>query len=243
MPSATLLATEAIGRRAGGAGRNRHVGAWISLVCLLGLVLTGVFTDRVAHKPGVYLAQVNVLILPPHSAAVPNSLLSEPRSLSSVAGTVARMVDPNAASAAVVSPTINLANEGIRHGQSVTLPNDGGQFVNKFDRPLLNVQAVGSSAAEVSRNAQHLVDGIRADLATLQETAGVAAADRIHASLNPSGIQVYYLTGSRVRALAATFALGCALTACAALVARRQLARRATTRAPAFLIWPLSNMC
>ena len=208
-------------------GGRRHLRGFVALICLIGALLTGAFSYQVARKPGVYLAQVDVLFVPPRSAARPNSLLSGSGGLASVAGAVGKMVDPDATAAHVVSAAVTLADQGVRHGYSVSLPNDGGQWANNFDRALLNVQAVGASFSEVHRTAQRLVADINADLASIQAAAGVAAVNRIHTSMNPSTIQVYYLTGSRARALAATLVLGFALTAAAAILARRRLVSRA----------------
>jgi hypothetical protein len=196
----------------------------IVAVCLLGVLITAGFSYRVLHKPGVYLAQVNVLFLPPKSGFQPNALLSNSESLVSVAGAVGKMVDPDATASHIVSPTVNLANEGVRNGYSVSLPNYGGQFANNFDRALLNVQAVGPTATQAVGTAQRLVDEINTRLVAWQNDSHVPAVDQIQTALNPAKIQQLYLTGSRVRAGLATAALGLALTVVAAVLTRRRLA-------------------
>lgn len=192
---------------------------------VVGLLITAGFSYQVLHKPGVYLAQVNVLFLPPRSGFQPNALLSSSEGLVSVAGTVGKMIDPNPTASHVVSPTVNLVNEGVRNGYSVSLPNYGGQFSNDFARALLNVQAVAPTAHEALGTAQRLVDEINSTLTSWQDDNAVPAVDRIQTSLNPAKIQLFHYTGSRVRAGLATAALGIAVTVAAMLVLPRWLAR------------------
>ena len=139
----------------------------IVAVCLSGVLITAGFSYQVLHKPGVYLAQVNVLFLPPKSGFQPNALLSNSESLVSVAGAVGKMVDPDPTANHIVSPTVNLANEGVRTGYSVSLPNYGGQFANNFARALLNVQVVAPTATQAVGIAQRLVDEINSKLGDL----------------------------------------------------------------------------
>ena len=109
------------------------------------------------------------------------------------------------------------------HGWSVTLPNDGGQWANNFDKPLLDVQAVGSTAAEVSGTVSRLIGQINLTLSGLQ--AQVPPVDRVRTELIPSQVQVFYDPGRRLRALAASLAIGVAATAVAAGYLRRRVAR------------------
>src|SRR5580693_7663587 len=98
-------------------------------VGLVGFVATSAVAVHVSRKPGVYFAEVQALFLAPRSADDPNSLVTENQGLASLAGAVARIVDPDAPRAQVVSPDVTLVDEGVRDGSSVTLPNNGGQFV------------------------------------------------------------------------------------------------------------------
>jgi hypothetical protein len=206
------------------ASARRHLVSIIA-VCLSGVLITAGLSYRVLHKPGVYLAQVNVLFLPPKSGLQPNALLSNSESLVSVAGAVGKMVDPDPTASHIVSPMVNLANEGVRTGYSVSLPNDGGQFANNFDRALLNVQVVAPTATQAVGTTQRLVDEINSKLTTWQDDNQVPAIDQIQTSLNPARIQEFHLTGSRVRAGLATIGLGLALTVAAMIVLPRRLAR------------------
>jgi hypothetical protein len=204
--------------------RQRLARRWAAFVVALGLLLTATISYRIVRKPGVYWAQVNVIFLAPASGLYPNTLLNTSEGVIALAGVVGKMVDPDAVAARVVSPTVRLANQGIRHGWSVTLPNDGGQWANNFDKALLDVQAVGSTAAEVNGTVNRLISQINLTLSGLQ--AQVPRVDRVTTQLNPSQVQVFYDAGRRLRALAASLAVGLAVTVVAGVYVRRRIARR-----------------
>jgi hypothetical protein len=206
--------------------RARYARRWAAFAMVVGLLITLGFAYRVAHKPGVYWAQVDVLFLPPPSGLYPNTLLNNSGGLITLAGVVGKMVDPDSTSARVVSPTVRLANQGVRHGDSVTLPNDGGQWADNFDKALLDVQAVGSNAAEVDQRVTTLVRQINAALTSLQDRGHVPAVDRATTRMNPGEVQVFYDSGRRSRALATTLVLGIAITLVGAGYLRRRLALR-----------------
>ncbi|HEY3087702.1 MAG TPA: hypothetical protein VGJ59_06540 [Jatrophihabitantaceae bacterium] len=203
--------------------RRRLARRWAALVVALGLLLTATISYRIVRKPGVYWADANVIFLPPASSLFPNTLLNNSGGVITLAGVVGKMVDPDAVAARVVSPTVRLVNQGIRHGWSVTLPNDGGQWANNFDKALLDVQAVGSTAAEVSGTVNRLISQINLTLSGLQ--AQVPQVDRVTTQLSPSQVQVFYDPGRPLRALAASLAVGLAVTAVTALYLRRRIAR------------------
>jgi len=205
----------------GGPGRPRVGARYAVLVALIGILVTGVFGYRVQHKLGVYWAQVNVLFVPPVSGVYPNALANTPGALINVAGVVGKVVDPGASGPRVVSPDVTLANQGIRHGYAVTLPNSGGQWADNFTKALLDVQAVGSSGDEVTRTVDGLIGKINATLQSLQDSANVDSRNRIHTALNPSRVQIYYDAGRRTRAVAVTVGLSLVLTVVAATFALR----------------------
>ncbi len=203
--------------------RQRLARRWAALVVVLGLLLTVTISYQIVRKPGVYWAQANVIFLPPATGLYPNTLADNSGGVITLAGVVGKMVDPDALAARVVSPTVRLANQGIRHGWSVTLPNDGGQWAYNFDKALLDVQAVGSTAAEVSGTVNRLISQINLTLSGLQ--AHVPEVDRVTTQLSPGQVQVFYDAGRPTRALAASLALGLAVTTVAGVYARRRIAR------------------
>jgi len=198
----------------------------VGVVLVFGVLVTGGFTYRVAHKPGVYWSQVDVLFLAPNSLQFSNVLTNSSSGLITVAGTIGRMVDPDQATARVVSPSVTLVDQGIRRGYAVTLPNDGGQWADNFDRALLDVQVAGPTLSEVSATTQRLIGAIDTQLTSMQDRANVVPVNRIHTSLSPSQPQIYYVNGRRLRALLVVVGLGLGVTLFVAVAVCRVLMRR-----------------
>ena len=219
-PKASLPAVDGRQRQ---RQRQRRARRWGAIVVAVGLLITAVISYRVVRKPGVYWAQTDVLFLPPASGVFPNALVNNPGGVIALAGVVGKMVDPDSAAARVVDPSVRLVNQGVRHGSSVTLPNDGGQWADNFDKALLDVQAVGATAIEVSSTVNRLISQINLKLNALQ--AGVPRVDWVTTRLSPSQVQVYYDAGRRLRALLAVLGVGLAVTVVAGLYVRRRIAR------------------
>jgi hypothetical protein len=195
-------------------------------IVVLGAVATIAFAAHVARKPGVYYSEVQLFVLSPRSAAYPNTIVNGSQDTTAIAGALAKMTDPSAPQAEVVSPTVTLVDEGIRNGYRVTLPNDGGQFAVDFDQPLLDLQAVGPTAQQVQSTITALESRINRGLSHLQARAHVSRFNLIRTQPTPSTPQVAYLTGSRPRAIATSCAIGVGLTAAALYLQRRRLSGR-----------------
>jgi len=192
------------------------------LILLIGLLVSGTVGYRLARRPGVYWSQVTMVLVAPKSTANPNGLSVNSESLIDTAGVIAKMVGSSPSEPAVVSDSVTLVGEGIRHGYGVRLPNSGGQFATNFDRAALDVQAAGTTVAEVSGTLNQVLSTISADLDRLQSDAGVAKVNLIRTQLSPQTAPIYYQTGSKTRALAITLILGCGLSwSLAWLVGRR----------------------
>jgi hypothetical protein len=187
----------------------------------------------VTRVDGVYWSEVRVLFLAPRSAINPNALMTSSDSLISTAGVVGKMVDPNVES--VVSDSVTLTGEGTRRGFSVRLPNSGGQWATNFDQPALDVQAVGSTAVEVTSTMRSVLRWIRSALRDIQRHARVSRPNLISLGESPPTVPVYFQRGSRVRALAVTLLLGTGLTVVIAggtghVAARRRYSSTARAR-------------
>jgi hypothetical protein len=194
-----------------------------ALVTLLGICasLLAACVELGAH--GLYASEVQVWFVAPKSTENPNGLQISGDSLVMTAGAVRRMVtnsDPPRTSAADVP----LSGEGVKRGYSVTLPNTGGQWTNRFTNAYLDVQVVDSNAPAVSTKTRQLIAEINASLAALEQRAQVAQVNQIRTQVVPAsgGIPVHHEHGSRMRALLATIALGLGLT----LGARTYVTRR-----------------
>lgn len=198
--------------------------SWVIL--LVGLLISGAVGWQLAHRPGVYWSQVTIVLVAPKSAANPNGLSVSSESLISTAGVIAKMVGSSPREPAVVSDSVTLVGEGIRHGYGVRLPNSGGQFATNFDRAALDVQAAGTTVAEVGATISRVLGQIREDLDRLQRDAGVAAVNLIRIQQSPPTLPIYYQTGSKTRALATTLVLGAGLSGWLAWLVRQRQAPR-----------------
>lgn len=177
-----------------------------------GLVVTGAAAGHVMQAPGVYSSQVDAVFLLPLSQENPNSLQFRSESLISFAGVIQRTVSATQSGIAPTSDAVTLVGQGVRHGYSVRLPNSGGQWASNFDRPLLDVQAAGSSPAEVRTTMRQVLQAIGTDLISRQRAAGVSAKHMVSMRESPDRIPMYYSRGSHLRAVAATLALGSTLS-------------------------------
>lgn len=163
--------------------------------------------------------------LAPTSSSFPNSLLVSSQSLTITAGAVGKVVGSKPSGAHVVSASVTLVGEGIRHGYSVVLPNSGGQWASNFDQSLLDVQAVGTTAAEVNATMKMVLGRISDALAALQAQWHVSSVNLIRTQLSPSSPQLYYQAGSRIRSFAATLLLGLGVTVAATAAVGRRIRR------------------
>ena len=198
-------------------------------IAMLGTVLTLVAAFAVQHAPGVYYQQVNVVFMwpqPPQNKE--NTFQYGSNTLIKTAGVVARAVSGREG-ATTVSETATLAGQGIRHGWSVRLPNSGGQWAYDFEQPVLSVEAVGTTPAEVIATTSKAVTRIDAELSSLQREEKVPGWLMIRTRLSPPTPLMQYSQGSRTRALLVTLIVGSALTLTAVRLVDRRLRRRSAT--------------
>jgi len=181
------------------------------LVTVLGIVLTiGAVVVVTSAQPS-YLAQVRVVLLPP-ATAQPNGLTDTTGSLISLAGVVAESVDDSDVGAEAVSESVTLTGEGRRLGYTVRQPNSGGQWQYRFDEPVLDVQAVGSTGQAARQELDAALRRVDSALADLQDQQGVPLAGRVRTILNPAEPQVTKVGGSETRAVVATVVAGVLVT-------------------------------
>lgn len=120
------------------------------------------------------------------------------------------------------SASVTLVDQGVLDGTMVRLPNVGGQWAYNYAEPVLDVQAVADSPAEVARRMNDLEHAIEAALARRQDEAGVDKFDRITVQASPSSLEVQYRSGDRRRALAIIVLLGVGTTLSAVVIADRK---------------------
>jgi hypothetical protein len=196
--------------------------AWY--VVIGGLILSSLAVGWVHSQAGVYYGQVDVVFLRPVNRAVPNGLSVSSSSVIATAGVVERTVNARGSGTRVVSEQVTLVGMGVRHGELIRLPNSGGQWANNFDRAVLDVEVVDTTAPRAQARLQSAVTRIIQTLDRLQSDAAVPEDLRIRPQLSPFTPQVSYQTGNTKRAGAMTLLLGLALTwtALVLLEARRR---------------------
>jgi uncharacterized membrane protein YidH (DUF202 family) len=198
-----------------------------SVVAVLGIIASLALAGVAAKAPGVFWTQLQVRFLYPASNENPNNIALSSSGVVITAGVVEKQLE-EIAGPRLTSPGTTLAAQGIKHGWSVNLPNSGGQWANNFVDPFLDVQVVGSSPDEVITTANQLVAKIRNTLAGMQAQAGVDRFNTVTTQLSPpAGPPLYFMRGSRARALAASFVIGLSITFAAA-ASTRFLVRRAS---------------
>jgi hypothetical protein len=173
------------------------------------------------RKPGVYWSDVQVRFVAPSSLTKQNSLQVTDQSLIMTAGAVGQMVDDRNGPRPASSDA-TLAGLGVRSGWSVTLPNSGGQYVNYYADPYLDVQVVAPTAPQVMQTMQRLITQIQDGLTKLQTDAHAAPANRITARVLPLTVApIFYQHGSHSRAIIASLVILSGLATVGFVVASR----------------------
>lgn len=150
-----------------------------------------------------------------------NPLTSEYRhSLIDLAAITVRAVTGLHTPPQAVSGDVTLLDSGIDDGSSVIQPNVGGQWSYSFSEAGMQVQATGPSAEVVSSKIDDIVARIRANVTAREDAKHVAASQRVKILVSSGPPPVYFVTGSRIRALA-----GMGLISALSLAAMAQLLR------------------
>jgi hypothetical protein len=195
------------------------------LVTGIGLALVLGISYHLTHLEGLYYQKVDVIFLAPEQADT-NTFQNTTGSLIGTAGIVSQVVGSSASGAAPVSENATLVGTGVKHGYSVRLPNDGGQWAINYTRPVLDVQAVGTSADEVTATMKMVIAKINHELELRQDDFGVRPEYRITTRLNPAIAYVLHSTGSPSRTLVAALLLGGGVTVAAAVITDNLRRRR-----------------
>ncbi len=198
-------------------------------VTLLGALLTLVVCVGVASRPAVYWGQVNVVILLPQSASLPNAFRATQTNAIFMAGIIEREVG-GGRTAQVASNDVTIVGQGITDGSRVRLVNNGGQWVSNFDQPVLNVEAAAATPDEVSRRLDQMVDRIQAALKRRQDMAHVAPGVRFSTTTSPAAVVIREERGRLTAALTVTVLMGLGVTTSSLVLLdmrrRRQLGAR-----------------
>ena len=195
---------------------------------LLGIALTLVVLWPVTHRPGVYWAQVNLVVLPPTSQYFPNQLEDPKVSLSALAGLVVSDFNGLHKPPLMASAETTLYGEGRTTGAEVRMPNLGSQWKPLYPTATIDVQAVGASPEVVNQEIDAATGKINGLLVERQEELGVDLSLRVSLFSSPADPSVYYINGSRMRALGAGGIVGMGLTIAGVYWLERYLLTRRT---------------
>lgn len=197
---------------------------------ILGMALTLVVLWPVTHRPGVFWAQVNLVLLPPTSEYFPNKLEDPQVALSALAGVVVSDYNGQLKPPLMASAGTTLYGEGRTTGTEVRMPNLGSQWKPLYPTATIDVQAVAASPEVVTQEIGAAIGKINRLLAERQEELGVDPSFRVSSFSSPADPSVYYITGSRMRALGAGAVVGMGLTVAGVYwLERFLLARRSRT--------------
>ena len=192
---------------------RRGSARWTALLIIFGLVLSGGLFIVSHGRPGVFWTRVQVHFVAPKSARYPNVLTVSSASLISTAAVVAQKVDPYGDTNRMASESVTLADQGIRRGWSVTLPNSGGHWSNTFSEPWLDVEAVGPNSSDVLATVKTLVSRVVVTLHSLQQASNVKPENYITTDVSPADYPVYMQQGSAKRVYVMVLLLGFMLAA------------------------------
>ena len=197
---------------------------WYLLIA--GVALTGVVIWPAAHQPGVYWAQVDVVILPPTDESFPNKLEDPEVNLTALAGVVVADFNRGSLPLLTASADTTLYGEGKRDAIEVRMPNMGNQWTPLYTTPTIDLQVVGGDEESVRENVVATVGELRDLLAVRQQTLGVVSSARATMLASPNEPSVQHVTGSRARVAAAGGTAGIALTIAAIYWFEQLVAKR-----------------
>jgi hypothetical protein len=206
-------------------------------VVLVGLLFTLVGAYQAIHAPGDYETSAGVYFQAPKGPYNANPYLPDDGgSVTTVASLVATAMNGQ-----VIREELRAA--GVRDRYDLELHNSGNQFVQIYNRPVLDLSVVGADPESVRRSTQLIVDRVRSELADRQQAVRAAPANWVTLQLTPADPPVVHGQGSRARALLATVLLGTILTMLAAgtvdvAIRRRHAGDRVPYGDPALAIFP-----
>lgn len=202
------------------AARIRHW--WRTLlVVVLGAALTAGAVHWVRHAPTVVVGQAQVVLIAPRLSEA-NPMGTGVGQLIAAASVVERALAGRPQQAHVVGHSLTLADQGLREATVVRVHNAGSQWMDDFNRPMLDIQVVSGSFESARSRLDAAVARIRLTLERLQVEAGVDAGDRARIQLAPDPVVVREAGGEPTRGTAGALLLGALLTTAGVHAARRR---------------------
>ncbi|MEZ0447906.1 hypothetical protein [Cellulomonas sp. ICMP 17802] len=195
---------------------------WYVLMLVVALALGASYV--VKQSRGVYWSRAEVTFLAPTSSNNPNALQTTSTDLVITAGIVAKRINGNLTWNKVSDPAATIVGEGVYDGWIVRLPDNGGQWSRYYPRQVLVVEVSGPTEDAVRARQQDLFQRIAAELADMQQ--GVAAGDLITTTVVPDPPNVYYMSGSKTKAIAMIWLIAAGGATAAVVELERRRSRR-----------------
>jgi hypothetical protein len=198
---------------------------------LLGAIISVVALHLITHRPGVYWTQFNVVVLAPVHKFYPNNLEDPPDALAPMAGLL--VADWNGAKRQPLMATgdTTLFGQGLRQGIEVRVPNEGSQWQPLFFAPSIDVQVVSTNPERVEQDARRVSTELNGLLQKRQDAMGIRPSQRMTTMTSPTDPTILHVSGSRMRAAAATGLAGAAVTTVAVYWTERWLISNRSRRA------------
>lgn len=179
------------------------------------------------HTQGVYMTRTQVILLAP-SAWYSNKLQVSPWAVTKATGVVVKRVVGDGEVIKYASPDTTIVGiSKAREGTWIRQEDDGGQWSIGYTSPVILVDTVGQTPTAALERRQAAITKIATALAEIQKDWGVAPHQRITSTVAPTSAAVQYVTGSRIRALGMTAALGIGITVGVILVLEFRARQRA----------------
>lgn len=197
-------------------------------ITLMLVALAGFGMMLASRDVGVYWSRSTLVFVPPINANTRGNVLegSDP-SLVYFAAVIERTYNGGARRSSFSSDTAPLYGAGVRRGATVTLVNTGGQWQTVFDRPMLRIEVVDTSANAAQARMAQITEDLTDLVGQTQVGAGAYGANFVSVQAVPPVASVTYVPGNRNRALAGAFVLFSALIVAIVRLADAWFARAA----------------
>lgn len=174
----------------------------------LGAMLTVAGMYFTLQQPGVYWTKLTVILLAPADEYFPNKIQDPHYALAPMAGVLVKEWNRGHEAALTAGGDTTLFGMGKTDEVQVRMPNQGSQWNPLFLSPNIDVQVTGSDPEVVEKKALAVSDDLARILDRQQNDLGVNAKLRIGSVHSPELPTVYYVSGSRSRALGAVGLFG-----------------------------------
>lgn len=204
---------------------------YVFVAVMLVFVAMAYLMDR--DGGGYYSSTTITFTLPQRPTLLPDSGTND-LSVIAFASAVATSVNEGKPVSTYSSAQAPYFGAGVREGVSVSLRNDGSQWITSFPNATLDIQIVGRTAAWVQERQTAIVNDIMSVTQGQQAATTTPEADRITAVVAPLSTEIMQISASRSAQMLALAAVALAGTIVATTVASAvdtRLARRRIQRA------------